>query len=371
MANSTLGIIFSNIQEKNVPELSRRRTMASIPFAGRYRLIDFGLSNMVNAGITAVGIVTKNNYQSLIDHLGSGKDWDLARKGGGIILLPPYSSDMEKPYTTRLEALMGISGFLSSRREEYVVIYDCDGVARLDIADMLRFHEEHDADVTMAYSEQTEIESHYYMTLEPDESGRVKQVNITPRHDGKTKFNLYINVMIIKREYLLNIIQSAVQRGQTSFGMDILSKNVDDMRIFGYKFDGYYAGIDSLQAYFKHSMEQLDKKVRDELFGARDIYTKIGDTAPTKYLDGCVIKNSLVADGCTIEGTVENSILFRGVKVGKGSVVRNCVIMQKTVIGKSVKLDTVIADKNVVISDRRNLSGCAELPYFIAKGTIL
>ena len=370
MANSTLGIIFANIQEKNVPELSKRRTMASIPFAGRYRLIDFALSNMVNAGITAVGIVTKNNYQSLIDHLGSGKDWDLARKGGGIILLPPYSNEMETPYTTRLEALMGISGFLSSRREEYVVIYDCDGVARMDIADMLRFHEENDADITMAYCEQTSTESHYFMTLESDKTGRVKQVNVTPRLDGKTKFNLYINVMIIRREYLLDIIQSAVQRGQSSFGI-ILATNVDDMRIFGYKFDGYYAGINSLQAYYKHSMGQLDKKVRDELFGARDIYTKIGDTAPTKYLEGGVVKNSLIADGCTIEGTVENSILFRGVKVGKGSVIKNSVIMQKTVIGSNVKLDSVITDKNVVISDRRNLSGCAELPYFIAKGTML
>ena len=371
MAKSTLGIIFSNIQEKNVPELSKPRTMASIPFAGRYRLIDFGLSNMVNAGITAVGIVTKNNYQSLIDHLGSGKDWDLARKGGGIILLPPYSNDMEKPYTTRLEALMGVSGFLSSRREEYIVIYDCDGVARIDLSDMLRFHEESNADITMAYSEQKGVESHYFITLDKEQTGRVNQVNITPKLDGKTKVNLYINIMIIKRQYLLDIISSAVQRGQTSFGRDILAKNVGDMRIFGYKFDGYYAAIDSLQGYYKHSMEQLDKKVRDELYGARDIYTKVGDTPPTKYLEGAVVKNSLIADGCTIEGTVENSILFRGVKVGKGTVITNSVIMQKTVIGSNVKLDCVITDKNVVIRDRRNLSGCAELPYFVSKGTML
>ena len=371
MTNSTLGIIFSNIQENNVPELSKRRTMASIPFAGRYRLIDFGLSNMVNAGITAVGIVTKNNYQSLIDHLGSGKDWDLARKGGGVILLPPYSNETDKPYTTRLEALMSVSGFLSSRREKYVVVYDCDGVARIDIADMMRFHEENDADVTMAYSEQKQIESHYFITLEPDETGRVKQLNITPKVDGKTKFNLYINIMIIKREYLLDVIQRAVERGQTSFGRDILAKNVDGMRIFGYKHDGYYAAIDSLPGYYKHSMEQLDKKVRDELFGARDIYTKVGDNAPTKYLEGGVVKNSLIADGCTIEGTVENSILFRGVKVGKGSVIKNSIIMQNTIIGRSVKLDAVITDKNVVIGDRRNLSGCADLPYFISKGTML
>lgn len=370
MANSTLGIIFSNIQEQNLPELSKHRTMASIPFAGRYRLIDFALSNMVNADITTVGIVIRNNYRSLIDHLGSGKDWDLARKGGGIVLLPPYSSDTDTPYTTRLEALKSITGFLNIRREEYVVISDSDCVARLDIADMVKFHEANQADITMAYHEETGVNSHYYITLEPNDTGRVKQVNISPKLDG-SKINLYINVMIIRREYLIDIISNAVQRGLSSFGKDILAKNVDSMRIFGYKHDGYYAGIDSLEAYFKHSMEQLNKDVRDEIFGTRDVYTKVRDSAPSRYLEGAVVKNSLISDGCTIEGTVENSILFRGVKVGKGSVIKNSIIMQKTVIGSGVQLDCVITDKNVVITDRRHLSGCEELPYFIAKGRMV
>ena len=370
MANSTLGIIFSNIRQSNVPELSKGRTTASIPFAGRYRLIDFALSNMVNAGVTAVGIVTKNNYQSLIDHLGSGKDWDLARKGGGIILLPPYSSEGEVPYNSRLEALKGIVGFLNHRREEYVVIYDCDGVARIDIADFLRFHEYNNADISMVYHEEKSVESHNYLTLATDATGRVKTVNVNPNLDGST-FNLYVNVMAIRRELLLDIIQDSVQRGYNSLGKDVLAKNVETLRIFGYKFDGYYAGIDSLQSYFKHSMEQLDKNIRDELFGARDIYTKVRDSAPSKYLDGATVTNSLISDGCTIEGTVENSILFRGVKVGKGSVVKNSIIMQKTVIGSNVSLDCVITDKNVVISDRRHLAGCEELPYFIAKGRMI
>ena len=371
MANSTIGIIFSNIQDKNVPELSKYRAMASIPFAGRYRLIDFTLSNMVNAGINTVGVVTKNNYQSLIDHIGSGKDWDLARKDGGIILLPPYSNETDKPYTNRLEALMGITGFLNHRHEKFVVISDGDCVARMDLADVVRFHEANNADITMVYTEQNSVESQYYITLEPDKTGRVKGLNINPKLNGKKKFNLYINVMVMRRDYLINLIESAVQRGLTSFGRDILAKSVDSMRIFGYKFDGYYAGINSIQMYYKHSMEQLSKDVRDELFGARDIYTKVGDSAPSKYCDGAVVTNSLVADGCIIEGTVENSILFRGVKVGKGSVIRNSVIMQKTVIGSGVQLDCVITDKNAVISDRRHLAGCAELPYFVGKGVML
>lgn len=369
MSYSAVGVIFTNIGDKNIPELSANRTMASIPFAGRYRLIDFSLSNLVNAGITTVGIVTKNNYQSLLDHLGSGKDWDLARKDGGIILLPPYSNDTDAPYQNRLEALKGITGFLRHRKEEYVVLCDGDGVARIDVADVVRFHEEKRADITMVYHKADNVESHYYMTLKPDETGRIQSVKINPKIEGAT--DLYINVMVVRRDYLMDIIRNAVENGYSSFGRDILSKNVDTMRIFGYKFDGYYADMGSLHRYFEHSMEMLDKNVRDELFGARDIYTKVRDSAPSRYVEDANVKNSLISDGCTIEGTVENCILFRGVKIGKGSVVRNSVLMQETVVGSFVQLDCVITDKNVVIRDRKRLAGCEELPYYVSKGKML
>ena len=370
MANSAVGVIFSNIHDENIPELSRHRTMASIPFGGRYRLIDFPLSNMVNSGIDTVGIVTKYNYQSLIDHLGSGKDWDLARKDGGIILLPPYSDETDAPYTNRLEALKGITGFLNHRNEEYVVISDCDSIAHIDIAAVLRYHEENKADITMIYHEEKEpIDSSYFMTISPDETGRVRSIKINPVFEGKA--NLYINIMVMPREFLLNTIADAMMRGLTSFGRDILTNHVDALKIFGYKFDGYYAGVNSLQKYFKHSMELLDKTNRDQLFGARDIYTKVRDSAPSKYSDTALVRNSLISDGCSIDGTVENCILFRGVKVGKGSVIKNSVIMQDTVIGENVELDCVLTDKNVVIRDRRHLSGCEALPYFIAKGRMI
>jgi len=343
--------------------------MASIPFGGRYRLIDFALSNMVNSGITTVGIVTKYNYQSLIDHLGSGKDWDLARKDGGIILLPPFSDETDAPYTSRLEALKGITGFLNRRKEDYVVISDCDGVARVNIADVIRYHEEKQSDITMVYHEEENVSSSYFITLGPDKDGRVKDLQINP--SGKGKVNLYVNIMVLNREFLISIIKDAIAHGQSSFGRDILSKNVETLRIYGYKFGGYYAGVKSLHSYYRHNMELLDRKVRDELFGARDIYTKVRDSAPSKYIDGAIVKNSLISDGCVIEGTVENSILFRGVKVGKGTVVKNSILMQDNVIGSNVSLDCVITDKNVVIRDNRHLSGCEELPYFISKGRML
>ena len=369
---ATVGVIFSNIHDENIPELSRHRTMASVPFGGRYRLIDFTLSNMVNAGITTVGVVTKYNYQSLLDHLGSGKDWDLARKDGGIILLPPYSDETDAPYSNRLEALKGITGFLNHRNEDYVVISDCDGIAHIDLAEVISYHEEKGADITMVYHEEEgPVESGYFMTLSPDENGRLTGLKINPRLKAKSRNNVYINIMVLNREFLINIIQDAVTRGLSSFGRDILSKNVDTLKIYGYNFKGYYAGVDSLQKYYQHSMELLRKDVRDELFGARDIYTKVRDSAPSKYADDACVKNSLISDGCEIEGTVENCILFRGVKIGKGSVVRNSIIMQDSVIGSGVQLDCVITDKNVVIRDRRRLAGCAELPYFIAKGRML
>lgn len=371
MARSTVGVIFSNIHDENIPELSKHRTMASIPFAGRYRLIDFSLSNMVNSGITTVGIVTKSNYQSLLDHLASGKDWDLARKDGGIILLPPYSNETDKPYSTRLEALMSIIGFLKNRKEDYVVISDCEGVARMDIDEIVRFHEANHADITMVHHEEETVDSSYFITLEPDATGRIKGLKINPDVNGKGSFNLYINIMVVRRQYLIDIIQNAEQRGLSSFGRDILAKNVDTLRIFGYPFKGYYAGINSIQKYFHHSMEFLNHEVRNEIFGARDIYTKIRDSAPSKYFEGAIVKNSLISDGCTIEGTVENCILSRGVKIGKGSVVRNSIFLQDTVIESGVQLDCVITDKNVVIRDRRHLAGCPELPYFIRKGSML
>ena len=372
MANSAVGVIFSNIHDENIPELSRHRTMASIPYGGRYRLIDFALSNMVNAGITTVGVVTKYNYQSLLDHLGSGKDWDLARKDCGIIVLPPYSDETDTPYSNRLEALKGITGFLNHRNEEYVVISDCDGIAHIDIADVIAYHEAKGADITMVCHEEAgKIDQSYFMTFATDEDGRIGSIKISPKTTANSKNDVYINIMVINREYLIGIIQDAVTRGLSSFGKDILTKHVDTMKLYAYKFGGYYAGVNSIQKYYQHSMELLDKNIRDELFGARDIYTKVRDSAPSKYSDSAVVKNSLISDGCVIEGTVENCILFRGVKVGKGSVVKNSIVMQDSVIGSGVELDSVITDKNVVIRDRRHLAGCAELPYFIGKGRMI
>ncbi len=371
MAASAIGVIFSNLHEENVPELVRRRTMASIPFGGRYRIIDFILSNMVNSGITTVGLMTNNNYRSLIDHIGSGKDWDLARKDGGLILLPPFSERHDKLYTTRLEALGSLTGFLNRRNEKYVVLTDCDGIAKFDISDIIDYHENKNADITLVTHYGKVGKRSDFMLIESEENGRVKEIKLSPHVKDGTKANIFVNVMVINRQFLLNIVEDSVTHGFSSFESDILVKQLTSLKIYHYDFKGYYGGIDSMAAYYKHNMELLEKDVRDELFGNRDIYTKVRDSAPSKYGQNATVTNSLISDGCEIEGVVENSILFRGVKVGKGAVVRNSIIMQDTIIGANTSLDCVITDKNVVISDRKTLSGCATLPYFIQKGTML
>ena len=371
MAKTAIGVIFTNLHEENVPELVRKRTMASIPFGGRYRLIDFALSNMVNSDITTVGLMTSNNYRSLIDHIGSGKDWDLAKKDGGLILLPPFSDKHDKLYTTRLEALCSLTGFLSHRTEKYVVLTDCDGVAKFDIADIVEYHEEKNADITLVTKYGKVAKRSDFLLIESEDDGRVCEIKHTPHFDEGAKAEIFINVMVINRQFLLNIIEEAVTHGYTSFESDILIKQLQSLKVYRYDFQGYYAGIDSMAAYFKHNLELLEKDVRDELFGARDIYTKVRDSAPSKYGENAVVKNSLISDGCVIEGVVENSILFRGVKVGKGAVVKNSIVMQDNIIGENTSLNCVITDKNVVISDRKTLSGCSELPYFIQKGTRL
>ena len=367
---SAVGVIFSNIHDDNIPELAHKRTMGSLPYGGRYRLIDFALSNLVNSGVTTVGIITKNNYQSLMDHLGSGKDWDLARKTGGLVLLPPFGAvDNAGLYRSRLEALKGITGFLSRRNEDYVILCDCDGVYHMDFTKVIDYHESKQADITLVCHIDEIGNSAHYTLVQSDDTGRVVDLKVNESVDGTNKF--FSNIMVINRAFLLRLINDASVHGYQSFEEDILRRNIVSLKIYSYDFRGYHATIDSLRSYYAHNMELLNKPIRDELFGDRDIYTKVRDSAPTKYGDFADVRNSLVSDGCIVEGTVENSILFRGVKVGRGTVVRNSIVMQDTVIGENVRMNCVITDKNVVIRDRRELSGCEIQPYFLAKGTMI
>ncbi|HCH74108.1 MAG TPA: glucose-1-phosphate adenylyltransferase subunit GlgD [Clostridiales bacterium] len=368
-----VGIIFSNIHDDNVPELVQVRTLGSIPFGGRYRLIDFPLSNMVNSGIDTVGIITKSNYQSLMDHVGSGKDWDLARKDGGLIILPPFgNNESHTLYTSRLEALKGITNFLFRADEEYVVMSDCDSVSRINFNDVIEFHIRNRADITLVYKKFKASEDYarnsYNLSVGTD--GRVHGVNvITGTEEGEN--NVFINVFVMKRTLLQNIVMDSISHNKSHFMSDVIASSLKAMNIYAYEHKGFYAGINSLQSYYNSNMALLDYKNRTELFGDRSVFTKIRDSAPTKYGNSAVVKNSMIADGCVIEGEVENSIIFRNVKVTRGCVVKNSVIMQNTVLGENCTINCIITDKNVTIKDRRVLSGSENHPFYISKGTMI
>lgn len=373
---STVGIIFSNISDAFILELTHNRTTGSVPFGGRYRLIDFVLSNMVNSGITKVGVITKTNYQSLMDHIGSGKEWDLARKTGGLRLLPPFGEkNSDSLYSSRLEALKGALSFIGKSTEEYILLSDCDIVYNADFTDMIEYHEQKGADITLAFHEDvlSYEASKKITTLKIDDNGKVKEIITNPYKEGKAL--TYMKVIVMKRTLLLQLVGDAVSRGKTSFEKDILSScvNEGEYSVFGYQYDGFYATVNSIQSYYKSNMEILDRKERDLLFNAvnRPIYTKVKDSPPTKYGEEAKVSNSFIADGCIIEGEVKNSILFRGCRISKGAKVSNCILMQDTNIGEKADVNAVITDKNVIIHDKVNLSGHPSLPFYIAKNKII
>ena len=374
------GLIFSNIHDANVPEFTGMRTMASVPFGGRYRLIDFPLSNMVNAGISKVGIITHDNYQSLVDHIGAGKDWDLARRSGGIKILPPFITAFDSKmstniYNNRLEALVGVTNFISRCTEDCLVLSDCDGICNIDLRKVIEEHLKSGAVMTIVSAKnklECDKESELYRIVS-DDDGNIQSIGKASAalSDEEKEGNICTNIIVVDRRFLLARINEASVRNYNDFYRDIVWRNLGKYPIKEYVYDGTYILVSSLRAYFAASMQLLDSDTREALFGDADrpVYTKVRNTAPTVYANGAKVKNSYIADGCRIEGEVENCIFFRGVHIGKGSVVKNCILLQDTKVGDDVSLNCVVSDKNVTIRNGRMLSGHESIPFFLAKGT--
>jgi glucose-1-phosphate adenylyltransferase len=313
-----------------------------------------------------------------MDHIGTGKDWDLARRSGGIRILPPFittynSANGGKLYTTRLEALMGVTGFISRCTEEYIVLSDCDAICNIDLNEILEDHIKKSADVTIVtrtVNFKKEIPSDGATEIKCDENGFATEVSAYIDYDRSAEIST--NIIVANRLFLLNAINEASAHGYSHFYKDIIARKVKTSRINCYHYDGIYLQISSLESYFRCSMQLLDPEVRNGLFQRESpIYTKLRNSAPTVYTNDSKVTNSYVADGCVIEGTVENSIIFRGVHVGKGTVVKNSILLQDTFTGSNVSLNCVITDKNVVIRNNRVLSGHESMPFFISKGAMV
>lgn len=380
MTNSNanaLGIIFPNSYDSLVPELVAERLMASIPFAGRYRMVDFILSSMVNSGIDNVSLVVRKNYHSLMDHLGAGREWDLTRKNGGLNIVPPFAQKTVKIYNGRVEALASIIDFLKSQKEKYVVMADTNIAVNFDFGALIDAHVASGADVTIAYSQEElpksfidskDMNGDLYYTL-GIEDGRVNEIYVNPKWEGQQNFSM--NIYITSRELLIDHIYTAFVRGYTYFERDILMPQLEKLNIQGFKYDGYVARITDMKSYFDENMRLLDEKNLDALFSGNPIYTKIRDDNPTRYIGAAKAKNVMTSDGCVIEGEVENSILFRGVKVGKGAKVKNCVLMQDTVVEAGASVEYVISDKRVTITADKEVRGTDTFPVYIAKRQVV
>ncbi len=368
MAN-VLGLIFANMHEQTLPELTKTRAMGSVPFGSKYRLIDFPLSWMVNSGMTQVGIITKQNYYSLMNHLGMGSEWDLARKTGGLHILPPYGRESAKVYRGRLEALAGAAEFISESNAEYVVMADSNVVANMDLRPIVDFHEKNEADITCVYGRAAYPEERALAqtVLYVDANNVVYDVLARPAISGE--MNVALNIYVMKRKFLESLIRESECRSLYSFETDILQHKLRDYKILGYKYEEYFEIIDSMKTYYKATMDMMNRDICREVFSLdTPIYTKVRDVAPAKYGIDCNVKGSLIADGCQIEGTVENSVLFRGVKVAKGAVIKNSIIMQDAVVEENASFVDAIADKDVTISKDRSITGSENFPVYISKG---
>lgn len=370
-ANKVLGMIFANIHEEALDSLTAMRTMGSVPFCSRYRLIDFPLSNMVNSGMTKIGVITNANFQSLMDHVGTGKPWDLSRKNDGLFILPPFNVGSAAIWGNRIDAIYGNKGFLEESNQTYVVMSDCNNVLSIDYKALFDFHEAKGADITIVGVKAPMPEGIGSILCfdSVDKDGKITEMSLD-RNDGRDIYHS-VNIILMKKYLLESLITTAHSKNESSFQRNIIMANAKNLKIYAYDAtDSFVGTLSSIQAYYDVSMSLLEKKNRRKLFSdAQDIYTKERDDMPSIYGNESRLTNSLAADGCIIEGTVENSIIFKGVKIGKGAVIRNSILMQDTVIGDNSKLNCVIADKDVNIKSGVELSGAPTFPVSLSKGT--
>lgn len=374
MLKDVLGVIDASEDNIHLKELTRTRSVVALPVASRYRIVDILLSNMVNSGINNIGIITQNHYNSLMDHLGSGKEWDLNRKRGGLFIFPPNrSNESQGWYKGSVDAVQSIMEFIRKSQQRYVVVSGSNMVCKLTYDDAFQYHLDKKADITILYKQKKSItprEVRKNVLLDIDEEGRIKDMQINP---AVSKFNnIYMNMYIIDKQLLDYLLDECISHGNSDFVKDILLKKLNNLKIYGYEYDGYLACINSIKAYYRHNMDILDHNIMEELFSKSGlVYTRVMDEAPAIYSEGASVKNCIVADGCIIEGEVENSVLFRRVKVSKGAKIKNSIIMQGSEVYENAVIENVILDKDVIIRKNKKLISQESYPMVVQKGVVI
>lgn len=365
---NVIGLLSTNYTGALYGKLIEDRPVASIPFGGRYRLIDFALSSMVNSGINTVGVITPSNYRSLADHLNMGREWGLNTKQGGMFMLPGAAHGLKEPNARfSLRDIILNEEFFQRADEETVLICAANRVYNIDFRPAMEKHAASGAAATLIYKTIDHAENSTGLYLNIESSGRV--TGIASAASGVA--NVYLDCVLIQRRVILDFIECYRNLDYIDV-MDILAANLGQLHVDTWHYTGYEHAVDHARDYLTVSKDLLRPEIQAELFQQdRPIYTKTQDSPPAKYLPGASVKNSLVAASCVISGTVENSTLFRNVTIGKGAVIRNCVLMQHCKIGEGAVVENMICDKNVTISPGVHLSGSEANPFVIGKNQTL
>lgn len=366
-----MGLILTGGKNNRLKELSMERSISAVPFGGKYRAIDFTLSNMVNSGIVNVGVLTQYNFRSLMDHLGSGKEWDLDRKNNGLFIFPPYLSEFGTGwYKGSADAMYNNITFLERSDEEFVVIAQGYAIYNMDYLPMIEQHIESGADITIGCRSLKDFsvdEQRLLGMVDMDASKRITDFQEKPLKPNGSYCSM--GLYVLRRVKLIELLQDCASHGMTEFVNDVLVRNVAKMDMRAYISEGYWRPLSTIQLYYKANMELLEPRIRmDLLMNRRKVFTKVKDEPPAKYNEEAVVRNAIIADGCIIEGVVENSVLFRGVKVNKGAVIRNSIVMQNSIIEEGVNLTHAILDKDVTITSGKQLHGDLEWPLIVGKG---
>ena len=369
---NVMGIIFAN--DAYLDALTTKRTMGSLPFGGRYRQVDFALSNLCAAGVRHVGIISRHNYQSLMNHIGSGEEWGLELEEGGLEFLTPYAMSDKDNYRGKLESLYSAMDFLTfGKDDDYVVMTDSAILSNIDLQDVLDSHIASGRDITVVTKQGIANGSKQLdLALKLDECGEVEDIAVD--YVAPAEYLASMDIFVLSRKWLVEQVREHIARNLYHMDRDLVLGlwQKGKLSINVYQFQGIALFNETIPEYFRNSMLLLDKQVRHDLFFYNHpVFTKVRDRVPTYYGEDCEIENCVVADGCVLEGEAEDSILFRQVTIAKDAEVEHCIIMNDTVVGEGAQLEYVILDKDVTVRPGAKLCGTPNNPLIIKRGEVV
>ena len=365
---NVMGIIFTN--DATMGELTNKRTMASIPFGGRYRQVDWALSNLACAGVRHVGIISRHSYQSLMNHIGDGEEWGLELEEGGLEFLTPYAQSTVGTYRGKLESINNAMDFLEyGEEDEMVVMIDSAVLSNIDLKAVVAAHVASGKDVTVVTKAGVcNGEKKIDLALKVVD-GEIKDMVVD--YAAGEDYVASMDIFVLSKKFLVKAVKEMIARDKFHMDRDLVMGgwNHGVVSVNTYAFEGVALYNESVEEYFANSMALIDKDIRKDIFnGAHVIYTKVRDRVPTYYGTECEVEDCLVADGCMLEGEVENSILFRQVSVAKGAEVEDCILMNDCVVGEGAELKYCILDKNVTVTPGAKLIGTKKNPIIVKRG---